>query len=109
MPKIFNIKNHHQSVSEQMEELLHLVHDSNLRLTLAFGIGLHHAGLVERDRTLVEKLFAEQKIQTLIATSTLAWGVNLPAHLVIVKGTEYFDGKHGRYCDFPITGELLIR
>ena len=42
--------------------------------------------------------------QVLIATSTLAWGVNFPAHLVVVKGTEYFDGKTRRYVDFPITG-----
>ena len=84
-----------------------MVKDPNLRLVLAFGIGIHHAGLIENDRTLVERLFAEQKIQTLIATSTLAWGVNLPAHLVIVKGTEYFDGKQSRYVDFPITGEIL--
>lgn len=27
----------------------------------------------------------------LVATSTLAWGVNTPAHLVIIKGTEFFD------------------
>ena len=40
----------------------------------------------------------------LIATATLAWGVNFPAHLVVVKGTEYFDGKQRRYVDFPITG-----
>lgn len=40
----------------------------------------------------------------LIATSTLAWGVNFPAHLVIVKGTEYYDGKTHRYVDYPITG-----
>ena len=26
-----------------------------------------------------------------MATSTLAWGVNTPAHLVIIKGTEFFD------------------
>nr|XP_018669768.1 activating signal cointegrator 1 complex subunit 3 [Ciona intestinalis] len=92
----------------EMEELTHMVRDPNLRLTLAFGIGLHHAGLMERDRSLVEKLFSEQKIQSLIATSTLAWGVNLPAHLVIVKGTEYFDGKQGRYEDFPITDVLQM-
>uniref|UniRef100_H2Z644 Activating signal cointegrator 1 complex subunit 3 n=1 Tax=Ciona savignyi TaxID=51511 RepID=H2Z644_CIOSA len=92
----------------EMEELTHVVRDPNLRLTLAFGIGMHHAGLVERDRSLVEKLFSEQKIQTLVATSTLAWGVNLPAHLVIVKGTEYFDGKQGRYEDFPITDVLQM-
>lgn len=65
--------------------------DSNLRDTLRFGIGLHHAGLNEHDRSTVEKLFVEGKIQILVATSTLAWGVNTPAHLVIIKGTEFFD------------------
>lgn len=29
--------------------------------------------------------------QVLVATSTLAWGVNTPAHLVIIKGTEFYD------------------
>ena len=56
-----------------------------MKNTLEFGIGMHHAGLVENDRKIVEKLFLEQKIQVLVATSTLAWGVNLPAHMVIVK------------------------
>ena len=44
----------------------------------------------------------------MIATATLAWGINLPAHLVVIKGTEYFDGKVQRYVDFPITGMLKI-
>jgi activating signal cointegrator complex subunit 3 len=39
------------------------VKDQHLRLTLAFGIGMHHAGLVERDRKTVEELFVNQKIQ----------------------------------------------
>jgi activating signal cointegrator complex subunit 3 len=38
----------------------------------------------------------------------LAWGVNFPAHLVVVKGTEYFDGKTCRYVDFPITDVLQM-
>lgn len=29
----------------------------------------------------VEELFYHQKIQVLVATATLAWGINLPAHL----------------------------
>jgi hypothetical protein len=29
--------------------------------------------------------------QVLVATSTLAWGVNTPAHLVVIKGTEFYD------------------
>ena len=60
--------------------------ESNLKHLLAFGIGIHHAGLPKKDRSLVEDLFREVKIQILVSTSTLAWGVNLPAHMVIVKG-----------------------
>lgn len=30
--------------------------------------------------------------------------MNFPAHLVVVKGTEYYDGKSRRYVDYPITG-----
>ena len=49
-----------------------------------------------------------RKIQVLIATSTVAWGVNFPTHLVVIKGTEYFDGKLKRYVDMPITDVLQM-
>ncbi|MEE6475928.1 hypothetical protein FKM82_010900 [Ascaphus truei] len=92
----------------EMNDIIGTVRDSNLKLTLAFGIGMHHAGLHERDRKTVEELFVNCKIQALIATSTLAWGVNFPAHLVIVKGTEFYDGKTRRYVDYPITDVLQM-
>ncbi|XP_028280593.1 activating signal cointegrator 1 complex subunit 3 [Parambassis ranga] len=97
----------HQDERE-IEDIIATVRDSNLKLTLAFGIGMHHAGLHERDRKTVEELFVNCKIQVLIATSTLAWGVNFPAHLVVVKGTEYYDGKTRRYVDYPITDVLQM-
>ncbi|XP_042461585.1 DExH-box ATP-dependent RNA helicase DExH14-like isoform X2 [Zingiber officinale] len=93
---------------ESLEMILSQITDNNLRHTLQFGIGLHHAGLNDRDRSLVEELFSNNKIQILVCTSTLAWGVNLPAHLVIIKGTEYYDGKAKRYVDFPITDILQM-
>ena len=34
--------------------------------------------------------------------------MNLPCHLVIVKGTEFFDAKQGRYVDFPVTDVLQM-
>ncbi|KAI8086190.1 Sec63 Brl domain-containing protein [Halteromyces radiatus] len=92
----------------EMELLLDRVHDESLRMSLAFGIGLHHAGLTEDDRKIVEELYLGLKIQILIATSTLAWGVNLPAHLVVIKGTEYYNYKVGRYVDYPITDVLQM-
>ncbi|QCE13990.1 P-loop containing nucleoside triphosphate hydrolase [Vigna unguiculata] len=94
---------------ETLQMVLSQVSDQNLRHTLQFGIGLHHAGLNDKDRSLVEELFGNNKIQAyFFCTSTLAWGVNLPAHLVIIKGTEYYDGKAKRYVDFPITDILQM-
>ncbi|CAD6221327.1 GSCOCG00005149001-RA-CDS [Cotesia congregata] len=93
---------------EQMENILANIKDVNLKLTLAFGIGLHHAGLQDKDRETVEELFVNNKIQVLITTATLAWGVNFPAHLVVIKGTEYYDGKVKRYVDMPITDVLQM-
>ncbi|KAH8295111.1 hypothetical protein KR018_007271 [Drosophila ironensis] len=93
---------------QEMELILQNIRDQNLKFCLAFGIGLHHAGLQEQDRRCVEELFLNRKIQVLVATATLAWGVNLPAHLVVIKGTEYFDGKAKKYVDMPITDVLQM-
>lgn len=69
---------------------------------------MHHAGLVPSDRNIVEDLFVAGSIQVLVATSTLAWGVNFPAKLVIIKGTEFFDPKTKHYVDMPITDILQM-
>lgn len=84
------------------------IKDASLAHSLSFGIGLHHAGLVESDRRTAEELFVNGKIQVLVATSTIAWGVNTPAHLVIIKGTEFYDAKIKGYQDFPITDVLQM-
>ena len=93
---------------KELNDVLECVQDDNLKNSLSFGIGLHHAGLVESDRKIVENLFFNQKILILIATATLAWGVNFPAHLVIIKGTEYRDPKTCQYVDMPITDVLQM-
>ena len=93
---------------DDLELNLTRVKDDSLREALSFGIGLHHAGLVESDRQLAEELFAHNKIQILVATSTLAWGVNLPAHLVVVKGTQFYDAKIEGYKDMDLTDVLQM-
>jgi antiviral helicase SLH1 len=93
---------------EDLQLNLARVKDEALREAINFGIGLHHAGLVESDRQLAEELFLNNKIQILIATSTLAWGVNLPAHLVVVKGTQFFDAKIEGYKDMDLTDVLQM-
>lgn len=64
------------------------VKNPELKDLLPYGFAIHHAGMTRVDRTLVEDLFADRHIQVLVSTATLAWGVNLPAHTVIIKGTQ---------------------
>ena len=93
---------------EEVADIAITCRDAALKHTLVFGVGIHHAGLDDHDRVTVETLFVTGKIQVLVCTSTLAWGVNFPAHLVVIKGTEYFDGKTGRYVDIPVTDVLQM-
>ena len=38
----------------------------------------------------------------------MAWGVNLPAHAVVIKGTEIYDAKRGGFVDVGILDVLQI-
>ena len=73
--------------------------DSALKDLLPYGFGVHHAGMNRADRTLVEDLFADRHMQVLVSTSTLAWGVNLPAHCVIIKGTQIYSPEKGAWVE----------
>lgn len=75
------------------------VKDQHLRDLLPYGFGIHHAGMGRSDRVLVEDLFAGGHIQVLVSTATLAWGVNLPAHTVIIKGTQIYNPEKGRWVE----------
>nr|XP_022344638.1 U5 small nuclear ribonucleoprotein 200 kDa helicase-like [Crassostrea virginica] len=75
------------------------VKNLELKDLLPYGFGIHHAGMAKVDRILVEDLFVDRHIQVLISTSTLAWGVNLPAHTVIIKGTQIYNPEKGRWVE----------
>lgn len=66
-----------------------------LRNCIAVGVGMHHAAMEPSDRASVEALFRAQELLVLCATSTLAVGVNLPAYLVVIKGTRRYAGAQG--------------
>ncbi|KII64997.1 U5 small nuclear ribonucleoprotein helicase [Thelohanellus kitauei] len=70
-----------------------------LKELIQFGFAIHHAGMNKIDRKLVEDLFADGHIQVLFSTATLAWGVNLPAHTVIIKGTQIYDPEKGKWVE----------
>ena len=59
------------------------------------GIAFHNAGLTYRQRKYVEDNFRNGQIKCIVATPTLAAGINLPARRVIVRDTTRYETNYG--------------
>ncbi|MEM3670862.1 MAG: helicase-related protein [Thermoprotei archaeon] len=97
------------------------------RLFSSFRIrtGIHHAGLDRLTRISSEDMFRAGKIQALFCTATLQFGVNLPAHFVVIydpvwdtrrgefrlSTNDYLQmaGRAGRPIVSPISGESITQ
>jgi replicative superfamily II helicase len=84
------------------------ISNKTLQELIPYGLGFHNAGLLKKDRNIVEKLFKNRTIKVLVSTSTLAWGVNLPAYSVIIKGTQFYDASEGKKVDISILDILQM-
>jgi len=76
--------------------------NKTLRRSVVDGVGFHHAGLAREDKTLVEDWFRNGDLDLLFSTSTLAWGVNLPARCVVIRDTKLHDPLEGEVDMSPI-------
>jgi superfamily II RNA helicase len=54
------------------------------------GIGVHHAGMNRKYRYCVEMLFRRGYLRVVIATGTLALGINMPCKTVVFSGDSVF-------------------
>ncbi len=59
---------------------------------LVRGIGVHHAGLLQLLKEIVEILFSDGYLKVVFATSTFAIGLNLPARCVVFTQMRKFNG-----------------
>ncbi len=71
-----------------------------LATLLDYGIGVHHAGLSEDARVLIEWLTEKGMLKVLVATTTIAQGVNLPIAGVVFASHQYPYGQDMPHEDF---------
>jgi helicase len=69
--------------------------EQSLVTNIQNGVAFHHAGLESSQRRLVEQGFKDHRIKCIIATPTLAAGVNIPARRVIIRDLWRYDGNFG--------------
>lgn len=77
--------------------------DAKLQELVRYGVAFHHAGLDSDDRKAIQQAFEEGNLNVICCTSTLAVGINLPCHTVVLKGTVgYQDGGLCEYSDLEV-------
>ncbi|XP_033139085.1 DExH-box ATP-dependent RNA helicase DExH17 isoform X2 [Brassica rapa] len=85
---------------ERLREASPMCSDKQMQSYILQGVGYHNGGLCQKDRSLVEGLFLSGDIQVLCTTNTLAHGINLPAHTVVIKSTQHFNKEKGHYMEY---------
>ena len=103
-----------EQIAERVTNTVDLPHEDLSRLDIELGresiIGLtgikrvvpHHAGLTTLEQHLVEKWIREDIIKTVVATPTLAEGVNLPFDISLITSVYRFNKATKKPEDLPL-------
>lgn len=97
-----------ESLPFEFTERLNKSRNKELKEFAPLGFGIHHAGMLRADRNLCEEMFERGWIRVLCCTATLAWGVNLPAHSVLIKGTQVYNAERGGLTQLGMLDVLQI-
>ncbi|MFX1410240.1 MAG: DEAD/DEAH box helicase [Promethearchaeota archaeon] len=76
-----------KTVCKALEKTLNSIRGSHrdLRKLIKHGIAFHHAGLLPRERKIIEDNFKKRILKVICCTTTLSAGINTPARVVILK------------------------
>jgi superfamily II DNA or RNA helicase len=85
-----NKKMTQEELGKYMKELIRRELPQWLLDSLIRGVGVHHAGLNRKYRQVVEILFRKGYLRVIVATGTLALGINMPCKTVVFSGDSVF-------------------
>lgn len=93
-----------QDALAALEALEETTLKAQLRAALTGGVAFHHADLTPEERTLVESHYRQGGVRVIACTTTLAFGVNLPASTVFLEGVKWdTDQRTGAALEVPLS------
>ena len=88
----------YETAREEAGDDVHLYLEVNERRSVESSALAHHGLLLPAERRLHESLYKRRNgIDVLVATSTLAQGMNLPSEIVIIASDSRFDVEAGQF------------
>ncbi|AGB04530.1 superfamily II helicase [Aciduliprofundum sp. MAR08-339] len=97
------------NISKELQEEEYTIYGERLTKMIRHGVSFHHAGLSNRQRSVIERAFKGRWLKVIVATPTLAAGINLPSRTVIVRDVTRYDGFTSVYIPVMEVKQMLGR
>ena len=98
-----------EKIANRIDEEEYTLYSEKISKLLRHGVAFHHAGLTNSQRKLVEYSFKKRLLKVIVATPTLAAGINLPSRTVIVRDLTRYDGFGSVYIPVMEVKQMLGR
>jgi len=92
--------------SDQLQEVLESFREGVIKQVLTNGVGFVHGGMNDEEKEKVCSLFREEILSVLVCPADQCWTLQERAHLVVIMGTEIYDGRERRYVSYPVADLL---
>ncbi len=98
-----------ESMTNQIMDDEYTAYGERIAKLIKHGVAFHHAGLNNKQRSIVERAFKNRLLKVIVATPTLAAGINLPSRTVIVRDVTRYDGFSSVYIPVMEVKQMLGR
>lgn len=105
LASLSNMEETNNELTELAKYISDSVHENySLVECIKKGIGYHHGKMPSHVRVIIEKAFSRLLLKTIICTTTLMQGVNLPAKNIIARNPNLYTQKRSNKENARLTG-----